>query len=38
MGPKGSGAHSDREYMDVASLFERAKLTALFLARWEACE
>ncbi len=34
MGPIGSEAHSDREYLEVASLAERAKLTALFLARW----
>ena len=34
MGPKGSGAHSDREYMEVATLTERSKVTALFLAKW----
>jgi glutamate carboxypeptidase len=33
MGPVGSDAHSDREHMDIASLFERIKVTALFLAR-----
>jgi len=34
MGPRGSGAHSDREYMEIATLAERAKVTALFLAEW----
>lgn len=34
MGPKGSEAHSDREYIEVESLAERTKLTALFLASW----
>lgn len=34
MGPQGSDTHSDREYMEVASLAERAKVTALFLASW----
>ena len=34
MGPQGSGAHSDREFMEVATLLERSKVTALFLAKW----
>ena len=34
MGPQGSEAHSDREFMEVPTLAERAKVTALFLARW----
>jgi len=34
MGPKGSEQHSDREFMEVASLTERSKVTALFLASW----
>ena len=34
MGPRGGGAHSDREYMETATLAERAKITALFLAEW----
>jgi glutamate carboxypeptidase len=34
MGPQGGGAHSDREYIETATLAERAKITALFLAEW----
>jgi glutamate carboxypeptidase len=34
MGPQGSGAHSDREFMEAATLVERSKITALFLAKW----
>lgn len=34
MGPRGGGAHSDREYIETATLAERAKVTALFLAEW----
>jgi len=34
MGPRGGGAHSDREYLEIATLAERAKVTALFLAEW----
>lgn len=34
MGPQGSGAHSDREFMEVKTLAERTKVTALFLAAW----
>lgn len=34
MGPRGGGAHSEREYLEIATLAERAKVTALFLAEW----
>ena len=34
MGPRGSEAHSEREYMEVATLAERTKVLALFLASW----
>ena len=34
MGPQGGGAHSDREYIEIATLTERAKVTAHFLAEW----
>ena len=34
MGPKGTGAHSDRESMEVATLTQRSQVTALFLAKW----
>ena len=34
MGPQGGGAHSDREYIEIATLAERAKVTAHFLAEW----
>ncbi len=34
MGPQGSEAHSDREFMVVRTLAERTKVTALFLASW----
>ncbi len=34
MGPRGSEAHSDREFMEVATLVERTKVAALFLASW----
>ena len=34
MGPRGGGAHSDREYVETATLAERAKVTAIFLAEW----
>lgn len=36
MGPQGSGAHSDREFIEAATLSERSKVTALFLAKWPA--
>jgi glutamate carboxypeptidase len=34
MGPKGSRAHSEEEFIEVASLLERSKMLALFLDRW----
>jgi len=34
MGPKGSRAHSEEEFIEVASLLERTKMLALFLDRW----
>jgi len=34
MGPQGSGAHSDREFIEIATLSERSKVTALFLTSW----
>ncbi len=34
MGSQGSMAHSDREFMEVASLTERSKVTAIFLVSW----
>lgn len=34
MGPQGSGAHSEREFMEVRTLTERSKVTALFLLKW----
>ena len=36
MGVRGDGAHSDREYMVLASLVERARVLALFLNDWPA--
>ena len=36
MGPKGSRAHSEEEFIEVASLLERSKMLALFLDRWAA--
>ena len=36
MGPKGSETHSDREFIEVATLAERTKVTALFLDSWPA--
>ena len=33
LGPVGGDLHSDREYLHVPSLVERAKLTALLLMR-----
>ena len=36
MGPKGSRAHSEEEFIEVASLLERTKMIALFLDRWAA--
>jgi glutamate carboxypeptidase len=34
MGPQGSETHSDREFVEVPTLRERSKVTALFLAGW----
>jgi len=34
MGVRGDGAHSDREFMVLSSLVERAQVLALFLAAW----
>ena len=34
MGPQGSEPHSDREFIEVPTLLERSKVTALFLAGW----
>jgi glutamate carboxypeptidase len=34
LGPKGSRAHSDEEFIEVATLLERTKMIALFLDRW----
>jgi len=36
MGPKGSRAHSEEEFIEVATLLERTKMLALFLDRWAA--
>jgi glutamate carboxypeptidase len=36
MGPKGSRAHSEEEFIEVATLLERTKMIALFLDRWTA--
>jgi glutamate carboxypeptidase len=36
MGPKGSRAHSEEEFIEIASLLERTKMIALFLDRWAA--
>jgi glutamate carboxypeptidase len=34
LGPRGSRAHSDEEFIEVATLLERTKMIALFLDRW----
>jgi hypothetical protein len=36
MGPKGSRAHSEEEFIEVATLLERTKMLALFLDHWAA--
>ena len=36
LGPQGSRAHSEEEFMIVSSLLERTKMVALFLDRWAA--
>jgi glutamate carboxypeptidase len=34
LGPRGSRAHSDEEFVEIATLLERTKMIALFLDRW----
>jgi glutamate carboxypeptidase len=34
MGPKGSRAHSEEEFVEIPTLLERTKMLALFLDRW----
>jgi glutamate carboxypeptidase len=34
MGPRGGDGHSDREWMEISSLVERTKVTALLLSAW----
>jgi len=34
MGPRGSRAHSEEEFVEIATLLERTKMLALFLDRW----
>jgi glutamate carboxypeptidase len=34
LGPRGNRAHSDEEYIELATLLERTKMIALFLAHW----
>ena len=34
LGPKGSRAHSEEEFVEIATLLERTKMIALFLDRW----
>lgn len=36
LGPQGSRAHSEEEFIVVSTLLERTKLVALFLERWAA--
>ena len=36
MGPKGSRAHSEEEFIEVATLLERTRMLALFLNHWAA--
>ncbi len=36
LGPKGSRAHSEDEFIEVPTLLERTKMIALFLDRWAA--
>src|SRR2546428_3633311 len=36
LGPKGRRAHSEEEFIEVATLLERTKMLALFLDRWAA--
>jgi glutamate carboxypeptidase len=34
VGPKGSRAHSEEEFVEIPTLLERTKMLALFLDRW----
>ena len=34
MGPQGSGAHSEAEFIEVPTLAQRTKAAAIFLAHW----
>jgi glutamate carboxypeptidase len=36
LGPRGNRAHSDEEYVELATLLERTAMIALFLDRWSA--
>jgi len=36
LGPRGSRAHSEEEFIEVPTLLERTKMIALFLERWAA--
>lgn len=36
LGPRGSRAHSEEEFIELATLLERTKMIALFLERWAA--
>lgn len=34
LGPQGSRAHSEEEFIELPTLLERTKMIALFLSRW----
>ena len=34
LGPRGNRAHSDEEFIEIATLLERTKMIALFIERW----
>jgi glutamate carboxypeptidase len=36
LGPQGSRAHSEEEFIELPTLLERTKMIALFLDRWAA--
>jgi glutamate carboxypeptidase len=36
LGPRGSRAHSEEEFIELATLLERTKMIAVFLERWAA--
>jgi glutamate carboxypeptidase len=36
LGPQGSRAHSEEEFIDLPTLLERTKMVALFLDHWAA--